>query len=263
METWAMIEHLRHLMYQKLHCLEDPNMINCLQKLHTIFTREQEAELKRYALTMEERLFGLSIDDFRSLAYQYADLNNIPHNFPIETGLAGRDWVNNFMRRHSELSLRQPESTSAARACAFNRTIVAQFLSLLENLMITHNFPPRRIYNCDETGISTVPTKMSKVLSLKGKKQVGALASAERGTLTTAEICFNAVGHYIPPFMVFPRVKTSVSFSQGLPPESVVACHPSGWMQMDKVVQPLFEAYQHLKIQFYSFWTAILLMSKT
>ncbi|KAB0799328.1 hypothetical protein PPYR_07208 [Photinus pyralis] len=204
-----------------------------LGRYRPTFTKEQEQQLRDYILLMEKRLFGLSMRDFRSLAYQYAELNRIPHSFCKKTALAGEDWVSNFLKRNPEISLRLPEKTSAARAAAFNRPNVANFFALLGELMDKYHFTASQIYNCDETGLSTVPNKPSKILSLKGKKQIGSLSSAERGTLVTAEICVSASGHYIPPLLIFPRVRLNPLFDVGLPPDSVVVCHPSGWMQTD------------------------------
>lgn len=44
----------------------------------------------------------------------------------------------------------------------------------------------------DETGISRVPNKPSKVIACRGKKQVGVLSSAERGVLVIAETSMSA-----------------------------------------------------------------------
>ena len=44
-------------------------------------------------------------------------------------------------------------------------------------------FTPNNIYNVDETGVTTVQGRPSKVLATKGKRQVGTLVSAERGQL--------------------------------------------------------------------------------
>jgi hypothetical protein len=42
------------------------------------------------------------------------------------------------------------------RVTAFNKTEVSLFYKNLEKLMETYKFTPKNIYNCDETGISTV-----------------------------------------------------------------------------------------------------------
>jgi hypothetical protein len=47
--------------------------------------------------------------------------------------------------------------------------------------MDTYKFTPSCIYNCDETGMTTVPNKPSRILSRKGKKQIGSLSFAARG----------------------------------------------------------------------------------
>jgi hypothetical protein len=111
-----------------------------------------------------------------------------------------------FMRRHPELSLRTSESTSLQRAVGFNRPQVDRFFDKLEELQKKHSFPPGRIFNADETGVSAVHENVLKVLSVKGKKQVGKLTSGERGRNVTVLLCINAAGdHFIPPLFVFPR----------------------------------------------------------
>jgi hypothetical protein len=108
---------------------------------------------------------------------------------------------------------------------------VAKFFELLGELMDTYKFTPSCIYNCDETGMTTVPNKPSRILSRKGKKQIGSLSFAARGTTVIAEICCNAAGQFVPPLIVFPRVRRNPAFEEGLRPETVAIYHPSGWMQ--------------------------------
>lgn len=85
----------------------------------------------------------------------------------------------------------------------FNRVAVQMFFYLLQSLYDKYKFSPSDIYN-DETGITTVPNKPSK-MALRGKKQVGVLSSAEQGVLVTVEICMNASDNYMPTMFIFPR----------------------------------------------------------
>jgi hypothetical protein len=134
---------------------------------------------------MERRLFGLGLLHInmqqRMVNCLYSCIGirilqnienyaGIPHNFNADTGLAGRDWLQGFLRRHERLSMRLPEKTSAARASAFNRLNVTNLFDLLGQLMDKIIFPPSSIYNCDETGISTVPNKPGKIISFKREK---------------------------------------------------------------------------------------------
>jgi DDE superfamily endonuclease len=148
------------------------------------------------------------------------------------------------MSRHPELSLRVPEPTSAARAQGFNEVAVGKFFDLLEDLQQKFRFTPDRIFNCDETGITTVPNKPSKVIAAKGKKQVGSLSSAERGQLVTVEICMSASGNFVPPFFVFPRCRMKPDLLDNGPPGSQGVAHPSGWMQSD-IFLKWFEHFVH------------------
>jgi hypothetical protein len=157
-------------------------------------------------------------------------MNQIKHPFSQDTKMAGVDFVSGFLKRQQPaLSLRTPEATSAARASGFNEVVVQNFFKLFEGLQSKFNFPPSRIYNCDETGIMTVPNKQSKILSTRGKKQVGVLTSAERGTLVTAEICCNAAGNFVPPCLSY-LVRSEMSCLRlvSLQKLWLSAIHPAG-----------------------------------
>lgn len=82
--------------------------------------------------------------------------NGIPHPFDTKLKVAGSDWLKGFLQRHPSLTLRAPENTSLARARGFNRESVGKFFDLLERITDEHDYPPSRIWNLDETGVSTV-----------------------------------------------------------------------------------------------------------
>ncbi|XP_038121749.1 uncharacterized protein LOC119770602 [Culex quinquefasciatus] len=144
-------------------------------------------------------LYGVTSLEMRSLAYQLATINRIDHPFDNGTELAGKDWLYGFRMRHPELSLRAPEATSAARAQGFNKVAVDQFYDIVEAALSTGKFrKPSQFKNVDETCVVTVQSKRSKILALKGRRQVGAITSAERGVLSTACISSSACGQYLP-----------------------------------------------------------------
>lgn len=57
-------------------------------------------------------------------------LRCLQHPFSRDTKMAGRDWLTSFLRRHKEISLRDPEPTSIARAVGFNKPSVDRFFSV-------------------------------------------------------------------------------------------------------------------------------------
>ncbi|XP_065082560.1 uncharacterized protein LOC135704950 [Ochlerotatus camptorhynchus] len=199
----------------------------------TVFTLEQEKELVRHLHDLESRFYGINMTDVQKLAYVLAEKNGIPHSFNRKKQLAGRDWLHGFLKRNPTLSFRKPEATSTARARGFNKPSVNAFFDMLEATLTDKGFPPSRIYNADETGISTVPPKKQKIAAKKGKKQVGSITSADRGDTTSVVMCMSAAGHHLPPYVIFARARMHESLKKGAPSGTKFSCNPSGYMTAD------------------------------
>lgn len=116
-----------------------------------------EAELCDYIKNIDNMFYGLTTKSLREIAYNFAEKNNLSHRFNKEEKLAGKEWLRGFLKRHPELSLRRPTSTSVSRAIGFNKPQCERYFNNLSQLLLTHNFPPQSIFNMDETGITTVP----------------------------------------------------------------------------------------------------------
>ncbi|XP_016845893.1 uncharacterized protein LOC107982227 [Nasonia vitripennis] len=197
-----------------------------------VFDDEQEIALKNEIENMEKCMMGLTSYDVRKLAFDFAEKLRIPHNFNRTEGLAGKDWVHNFLKRH-DLSFRKSEHTSAARAHGFNQEAVKEFYTLLKKLLDEHNFAPEKIFNVDETSVSVVPKSSPKVIARRGRGQVGGLTAAERGETVTAEVCMSAAGMFMPLLLIFPRVKVNQEFLNDAPPGAWAEFHKTGYMQTE------------------------------
>lgn len=191
---------------------------------------EIEEELVLYLLIMEQKFFGCTSGDLRRMAYQLSVRNGLQISF--KSNEAGRAWVDLFLKRHKgRLSLRKTCGTSFARALGFNKENVQNFFTVLEEAYDKHKFTAERIYNVDETGLSIVQSKVAHVIGRKGKRQIAALTSAERGSTITVIVCMSASGHFVPPLVIFPRTNMAQVLMKGCPPGSIGRAHPSGWVQ--------------------------------
>ena len=183
--------------------------------------------------------YGLPVDGFRSLAYDYAvacDSKAIPQVWQEEKK-ATRDWYYAYMSRHQELSLKTPEGMSIARAIAFNRVSVDIFFSAYTEAMEKYQLQPDRIFNLDESSLSTV-MKPVKVICESGQP-VASQISRERGTTMTFVGIISAAGSFLPPVFIIPRKRWNDSFMRGTITGSKGILHQNGWMNGECFLQTL------------------------
>jgi hypothetical protein len=92
---------------------------------------------------------------------------------------------------------------------------VDAFFDLLEPELQKVKSDPAKVYNVDETGISIFQGTRTNVISVKGKKQVARLSSAERGSLMTIVTCMSGSGIFEPPLIVFSRARLKSELLNG------------------------------------------------
>jgi len=200
-----------------------------LGRFRPVFDSHMENELSKHLIEMQQRFYGLMPSDLRKLAYEYAETLKIDHPFDRESEMAGEDWLGGFLKRNPELSIRKPEPTSLGRAVGFNKPQVDAFYNNLRVLIEQHNLTAHRVWNVDESGLTTVHTPRN-IIAKKGAKQVGKMTSGERGKTVTTVCCMSAGGTFVPPMLIFPRKNMAESLMNGAPSGAVGCASPNGWI---------------------------------
>lgn len=208
--------------------LKNQNFKKPINGRKPVFSVEMENQLKNHVIAMSNVYFGLTAKGLKKLAFQFAEELKISHPFNKEKQTAGDDWLSSFLFRHKELSVRTPEATSLNRIKGFNKMEVDRFFDNLRSVIAQNNVPEGRIYNVDETGVTTVH-RLEKIVTQKGRKQVGKAVSGERGSSTTVIACVSATGNYLPPLFVFKRKLRDDRLIAGAPAGAVYEVSDSGW----------------------------------
>ena len=209
---------------------------NKLGTFRTVLSKDQEKQLAKYITDMDNAFFGLTIMDLSVIVYEFCDKNKIPNPFSKEKKLCGEDFVRGFLKRNPDLSLRKPQGVALNRVYGLNRTAVRTYFSNLEKLLTEHNFQRHRIYNCDESGITSVH-KPVKVVAKKGKHCVSSVTSGEKGITTTVLCAASGTGHYIPPMMIFKRKNKKDSLTDHAPVGTLQGVSDNGWINTELFLQ--------------------------
>ncbi|GBP86796.1 hypothetical protein EVAR_99875_1 [Eumeta japonica] len=144
--------------------------------------------------------------------------------------IAGKDWLDEFRKRNSNLSFRKPVACSLSRATSFNRYNVRMFYDKLEEVVRFPSFGDGTRLAClDETSTTTVQ-KPKTVLASKGSKQVNKVTSDERDTLVTTCYLVSATGNALSPAMVFHRKNFKPPMLKEVPTGTLDLAQSTGWM---------------------------------
>ncbi|KAF0752460.1 DDE-1 domain-containing protein [Aphis craccivora] len=158
-------------------------------------------------------------------------------------------------REYSHSDLKMPaywtenefaEATSLSRGINFNPINVKIFMDKYESVLTKHKFEAFQIFNLDESGINMVQNPC-KIVAQKGKKQIGAITSAERGTLVTMSLAVSAVGNALPPMFIFPRVNFKDHYIRGGPPGCIGTSNKSRWMQGEEFLKFIAHFTNHVR----------------
>ncbi|XP_046661273.1 uncharacterized protein LOC124354680 [Homalodisca vitripennis] len=218
-------------------------------KRRKIFPDQLESQLEEYIIHSSKIYYGVTPQNIKVLAYELAMANRNIITLPdswINHKMATKDWFSLFMKRHPRLSIREPEATSLSRATSFNKVNVDLFFDNLKSTLDKYKIEPKDIWNIDETGVQTVQ-RPNKIVAQKGVRQVGKATSAERGQTVTMVLAVSAIGHSVPPMLVFPRVFFKDHFIINGPPGCIGTSYPSGWITSESFLTFIKHFHGHVR----------------
>jgi hypothetical protein len=119
--------------------------------------------------------------------------------------LPSRNWVNKFLSRHPDITLKRPTGVDAQHARSFNPVVIARHFQLLADTMKKVDTPWENVYNMDEKGIQVGRGRKldnTKFLYTEGQCICVKVQNANLELITAIE-CVAADGSNLKPGFVF------------------------------------------------------------
>ena len=167
-----------------------------------MLTGDEETALAEWVLDMSRLGYGRSIHELRLSVQKILKTDGRPNPFKYDK--PGYTWVQSFLRRHPQISIRQSESLPTNRARGCTQKILDKWFKEFHSFLVEHGLLDKadRIYNGDECGFPLLH-RSGKVMALRGARCVYSISSPSKEQITTLA-CINAAGQAIPPMHIFP-----------------------------------------------------------
>lgn len=136
----------------------------------------------------------------------------------------GNDWIENFMGRHKDLSLRNCENIKRVKAEVTEDTIISYFEHLNETV---HGIPPENIVNMDETNLTDDPGK-KLVFIRRGEKHARRVIDFSK-TSTSVMFAVAGNGTCLPPYVVYKSTNLYPEWIEDGPKNCQYNRTQSGW----------------------------------
>jgi hypothetical protein len=149
----------------------------------------------------------------RDIALRGSKHEEIPPNFPSDK------WVQRFIKRHPLISSRKSQILDCKRAEYSTQENVEHYYKNLSKEIVKYS--PDRIFNCDETGVTTQgPCSIRVVCPKKSPANIRRSNNKENVTIMA---CVNAAGDALPPMYIFMGKRRQLEWMNGCLPGSTCA----------------------------------------
>ncbi|XP_071138373.1 uncharacterized protein [Mytilus edulis] len=214
-----------------------------------VLSTTEEARIVEWCLEMAK--IGYPRTRFELLHIVKKILDDDGRQTKFRDNLPGKDWYFSFKSRHPEISERTPNDLGKERAMVSPFKIKKWFEDFTKYMTeeveggMDILKDPSRLYNADESGFPLCP-KTSKVLTMRGSKQVYIFFSSDKTQITVLAYT-SATAHYIPPMIVYPGVRFKYNPLEGFE-DAILGRSINGWMDSDLFLTWLRETFlPHIK----------------
>ena len=204
----------------------------------SVFNISQELFLVEYLLKASALYYGLSTNEVKSLACEYAAKLGLKIlNSWVAAKKAGSDWLSGFMKRHSNLTLRTPESTSLVVLLVSKDIMLMLFMTNMNRFC---------------KGMDLHQTRFGTLMRLAAPQYRNQEKLLLQPVLSKSVLLFqqnwkHETGNMIPLMLIFLRVHCKENFVKGAPTGSIVRAHPSGWMTSENFFSWLKHFVSHVR----------------
>ena len=147
---------------------------------------EIEEKILKCVKVMEQMGMPPPIAELRDLVHDFLEVNEFSTPFPDYR--PGRDWVRSFLNRHG-LSLKKGVMMQLARkSVTSDPFVVYGFYDMLQKIIDDKGLAdkPSAIYNMDETGFPTDPSK-ARTIGTVGEKTVRLTHGSNRENISVGD----------------------------------------------------------------------------
>lgn len=209
-----------------------------------LFTAEEENEIAALILKFNDAGFPFTPKEVRELAYELAEENG--YKVSLKKEEVSYNWINKFLERHPEISVKNASEMSLYRATAQTEEDVRKWFEYFKKVLDEKGIKGGLyIWNVDETGVLSCP-KARKVLGRKGLKST-IIVAGEKGETSTILAFVNALGIHTPPMIIHKGQGTRIKpeWRNYMPAEAHLRKSANGW-----ITKELFTEYGKIFIKF-------------
>jgi hypothetical protein len=171
-------------------------------------------------------------EDLQASVHHFLEANRRQNSF--KDNHPGEGWYKGFLRRHQELTERQPEAVTLASANVSEADIRSWFQQIETYLKEEDLFQilddPTRVFNSDETNLQLCP-KTKKVIAPRGIRNVYEVDRGQAKSTLTVLFTFSASGTITAPMIIYPYKRLPSEISMSVPKSWGIGISSNGWMK--------------------------------